>query len=170
MAFFTISPSLPIFFAQIVFLPPNLLFSLVKMKSKLPCRCRIYPTYSPHTLHWLLLLYMGEARTKNKEQHLSKYEKVSMGSKTKKFLLFLCYDWLARVLGIGHLVRIFRAKLVCNKLIRCWFQNTWWMCKVEASITNKTREFAFVWRGVIVVNSFFLQGETNSKDILSWFG
>ena len=32
--------------------------------------------------------------------------------------LYVCYDWLARVLDIEHLVRIYRAKLMCKDKLR----------------------------------------------------
>ena len=51
--------------------------------------------------------------TANTEHSFSTYDKVTMVSKTRKFLL-LCYDWLARVSDIGHLVKVFRVKIACN--------------------------------------------------------
>ena len=50
---------------------------------------------------------MGEASTQNKENNLSKYDKVNMNSRTfqgqKISFQFLFYIWLARVLDIGQL-------------------------------------------------------------------
>ena len=58
---------------------------------------------------------MGETSTKIKQHNLSIYDKVSTDSRTRKLLpKFLCYVWLARILDIGHLVRVFKAKLVCD--------------------------------------------------------
>ena len=49
---------------------------------------------------------MRAATTENKEYNPSNYQEGKHGFRDlENILLFLCYDWLARVFDIGHLVR-----------------------------------------------------------------